>query len=266
MDPGTVIWTYNNGPEPTGARTWRARKGLMEVVTGRTWLDPGLSHKARNTREHVLLRCWQDCVADRFGRREGVPPNTLAPPKSVFSYEMTVMDKVEGWNEEEWAGSRFAACMWIHTKAVLCDLVAKATRTTSLPLHYAGHVKVITQCCQHFILLQDDIEFRYPPVVPRGVFADPTNTSHDGLELPPPLFFGESLTILSRIYSIDRDNGVERNWECDWNPQCRVNREAPLGKNTQRFQLGEKTTRVCMIEAHEATRKRSKETLKKQRS
>ena len=34
---------------------------------------------------------------------------------------MTVMDKVEGWNEEEWVGSKFAACMWIHTKAVLCD-------------------------------------------------------------------------------------------------------------------------------------------------
>ena len=34
---------------------------------------------------------------------------------------MTVMDAVEGWNEEEWVGSRLAACMWICTKAVLCD-------------------------------------------------------------------------------------------------------------------------------------------------
>ena len=34
---------------------------------------------------------------------------------------MTVMDKVEGWNEEEWVGSEFAASMWIYTKAVLCD-------------------------------------------------------------------------------------------------------------------------------------------------
>ena len=32
---------------------------------------------------------------------------------------MTVMDKVEGWEEEKWVGSRLAECMWIHTQAVL---------------------------------------------------------------------------------------------------------------------------------------------------
>ena len=34
---------------------------------------------------------------------------------------MTVMDKVDGWNEEKWVGSYFAASMWINTKAVFCD-------------------------------------------------------------------------------------------------------------------------------------------------
>ena len=34
---------------------------------------------------------------------------------------MTVMDKVEGWNKEKWVGSKFAACMWTYTQAVLCD-------------------------------------------------------------------------------------------------------------------------------------------------
>ena len=90
-------------------------------MTGRTWPDPELSHKARNTREFVLLTFCQDCVADRLGRREAIPPNTVALPKSVFSYAMTVMDKVEGWEEEQWVGSRLAACMWTCTKAVLCD-------------------------------------------------------------------------------------------------------------------------------------------------
>ena len=28
---------------------------------------------------------------------------------------------MEGWNEEEWVGTKFAACMWIYTRAVLCD-------------------------------------------------------------------------------------------------------------------------------------------------
>ena len=34
---------------------------------------------------------------------------------------MTVMDMVKGWNEEKWVGSKFAACMWMYTKAVLFD-------------------------------------------------------------------------------------------------------------------------------------------------
>ena len=122
MDPGTVIGTRDGVPEPTSGMTWHAKKkGLLVVMTGMTWPDPGLSHKAKNTREDVLLRIWQDYVADRFGRREAIPPNALALPKSVFACAMTVMNAVEGWNEEEWVGSRLAVCMWIYTKAVLCD-------------------------------------------------------------------------------------------------------------------------------------------------
>ena len=35
---------------------------------------------------------------------------------------MTVMGKIEGWEEErKWIGSTFAACAWIYTEAVLCD-------------------------------------------------------------------------------------------------------------------------------------------------
>ena len=34
---------------------------------------------------------------------------------------MTVMDKVEGWNEEKRVVSKFAASVWNHTKAVLFD-------------------------------------------------------------------------------------------------------------------------------------------------
>ena len=58
------------------------------------------------------------------GRRGNVPPYARAPlavSKATFSSAMTVMDKVEGWNEEMWVGSKFAASMWIYTKAALCD-------------------------------------------------------------------------------------------------------------------------------------------------
>ena len=54
-----------------------------------------------------------------------MPPYVRRPftavPKATFSFAMTVMDKVEGWNEEQWVGSYLPACMWIYTKAVLCD-------------------------------------------------------------------------------------------------------------------------------------------------
>ena len=45
-----------------------------------------------------------------------------AQPKAVFSYAMTVMDKIHGWGEEEkWVGSWFVACLWPYTKCVRCD-------------------------------------------------------------------------------------------------------------------------------------------------
>ena len=93
----------------------------MEVVTSRSWPFHGLEHKAKKTRECVLQGFWQDHVSDKVERRDAIPPSALAVPKSVFSCAMTVMDKVEGRNEEKWVGSKFAACLWVYTKAVLCD-------------------------------------------------------------------------------------------------------------------------------------------------
>ena len=70
----------------------------------------------------MLREFWQIFVEDRLVRREAIHTHTHAQSKSVFSYAMAVMDKIEGWEEEEaWVGSRFAACMWIYTEAVLCD-------------------------------------------------------------------------------------------------------------------------------------------------
>ena len=87
--------THNNEPKPRNARTWCARRSLMEVMTGRTWPYHGLDHKAMKTREYVLQKFEQDYVSDKFRRRDEIPPNAMAGPKSVFSHAMTVMDKVE---------------------------------------------------------------------------------------------------------------------------------------------------------------------------
>ena len=48
-----------------------------------------------------------------------------------------VMDKVEGWNGEEWVGSKFAACMWIYTEAVLCDGRGRPPQDV-----WVGHVRI----------------------------------------------------------------------------------------------------------------------------
>ena len=114
VDPKPVIWTHNNEPEPTNDMTWRARKGLMEVMRGRTWPHHGMDRKAKKTQEYVLQTLWQDYVPDKFGRRDAILPKALTVPKSVFSNAMTVMDKVEGWDDEEkWVGSKYAACMCV---------------------------------------------------------------------------------------------------------------------------------------------------------
>ena len=39
----------------------------------------------------------------------------------MFSYAVAVMDTIEGWQEENWVGSRFVACMLIYTKALICN-------------------------------------------------------------------------------------------------------------------------------------------------
>ena len=59
-------------------------------------------------------------MEDRLVRREAIHTHTNAHSKAVFCYAMTVMDKIEVEEQEKWVGSRFAACMWIYTEAVLC--------------------------------------------------------------------------------------------------------------------------------------------------
>ena len=76
-------------------------------------------------RTSVLNRFWRNHISDKNGLRSNMPPFVQRPfaavPKATFSFAMAVMDKVEGWNDEEWVGSNLVASMWIYTKAVLCD-------------------------------------------------------------------------------------------------------------------------------------------------
>ena len=104
---------------------WKGRKEVMEFLSDTGWTYHGMSAHARKTRTPELNKYWQRHTSDKYGLRGDMSPYVRRPfaavPKAIFSFAMTVMDKVEGWNEEELVGSNFVACMWIYTKTVLCD-------------------------------------------------------------------------------------------------------------------------------------------------
>ena len=128
MNAEMVFETRNNEPELINVRTWRGRKGLMEVMTGRTWHHHEMDHKAERTRENVLQKFWQDYVSERIGRRDDIPPNVLAAAKSVFSNAMTVMDKKDGMKKSGWGRNLRLACG--STRRPYCVMVEDSRKKT----------------------------------------------------------------------------------------------------------------------------------------
>ena len=64
--------------------------------------------------EYILREFWQQIFEDALFRHVNVQS------KTVFSYALTLMDKMRGWEDEEKrVGSKFATCMWIYTKKAL---------------------------------------------------------------------------------------------------------------------------------------------------
>ena len=59
----------------------------------------------------MLKQIWLSFVDDRFDLDNAIQT------KTEFSDAIAVMDKIEGWEEESWVGSRFAASMRICTLA-----------------------------------------------------------------------------------------------------------------------------------------------------
>ena len=95
-------------------RHWRIKKDRMESATGATWADVGRSPRQLQSREYEFREFWDILVDDRPFYRDFSCKHANVQPKAVFSYAMTVMDKISGWEDEErWVGSKFAACMWI---------------------------------------------------------------------------------------------------------------------------------------------------------
>ena len=74
-------------------------------------------------REYTLREFWEIFVDDRLLGADAMFRHVNVwyfQSKAVFSCAMTMMDKINGWKDEErWVGSQIATCMWIYTKEVL---------------------------------------------------------------------------------------------------------------------------------------------------
>ena len=92
----------------------RKRKDRIEYQNDRSWPYHGMNACAMKTRTSVLNRFWRDHASDKDGLRGDMSPYPRRPvaavPKTTFSFAMTVMDKVEGWNEEKWDRTWLRAC------------------------------------------------------------------------------------------------------------------------------------------------------------
>ena len=80
---------------------WRVKKDKMEGATGGTWTELEWSRRPLQLREYASREFWEIFVDDRPFRRDSCFKHANVQPKTVFSYAMTVMDKISGWEDEE---------------------------------------------------------------------------------------------------------------------------------------------------------------------
>ena len=102
---------------------WRVKKDTRgKAATGATWTKSEWGPRTLQLRECLSRELWAIFVVDRPFDSDTLHWHSHVQSKAVFSYAMTVMDKIHGWiDEEKWVGSKFAACMWIYTKVLLTE-------------------------------------------------------------------------------------------------------------------------------------------------
>ena len=113
--PGPAIGGQAYRIPPLTMEAWKAEKIHFDERTGRTWPNAQLSARAWFTRENVLKQLWQSFVDDRFDL------DTVIQTKAEFSLPSQGWTRIGGREEESSVGPRFAASVWICTKAVMCN-------------------------------------------------------------------------------------------------------------------------------------------------
>ena len=113
--------TYRIPPMTTAA--WEEKKILFDEKTVRMWPK-------------------QSFVDDRFDLENPIQT------KAEFSNANAVMDKIGRREEEDWVGSRFAASMWMYTKAVVCNGARGRAelQAPQIKIHYESCELGVRQC------------------------------------------------------------------------------------------------------------------------
>ena len=91
----------------------------MEKASRGPWIEYEHNPRAMQLREYTLKEFWEIIVDDRPFGADSINRQVNVQSKAVFSYAMTLMEKIRGWEDEEsWVGSKNAACMDLHKRSI----------------------------------------------------------------------------------------------------------------------------------------------------
>ena len=83
------------------ANKWRIKRDQLDMITERTWERHSWSQDSLSARNFTLNEYWNNFVHQLQLDRFEINTHANTQPKSVFSFALTVMDKMLAWN---WTG------------------------------------------------------------------------------------------------------------------------------------------------------------------
>ena len=142
LAPGDVIGKPVELQYSKSINAWKRR---MEEASSGCWIEHEHNPRAMQLREYTLKEFCENFVDDRPFGADAICRQVNVQSEAVFSYPMTLMDKIRGCEDEErWVGSMFAACMWVYTKEAftsgqILDREQERVPEETHKVHYALH-------------------------------------------------------------------------------------------------------------------------------
>ena len=115
LAPGDVIGKLVNTQCPKVMNAWKRTKHKMEKASRRPWIEHEHNPRAMHLREYTQKEFWEIFVDDRPFGTDSTNTEVNVQSKAVFSYAMTLMDKIRGW-EAGWGASSLHVCGSIQKK------------------------------------------------------------------------------------------------------------------------------------------------------